>query len=120
MDSTITISKQEYTELLSLKQAYIELLPLKQLVIQLQEEIRLLKNGKSSKTSNTAPSTDIGRSNVKSLREASSKKVGGQTGHEGSTLLMTATPNKQIVTIQPPIYILLRQLRYSIYARTNT
>ena len=96
MDSTITISKQEYTELLSLKQAYIELLPLKQLVIQLQEEIRLLKNGKSSKTSNTAPSTDIGRSNVKSLREASSKKVGGQTGHEGSTLLMTATPNKQI------------------------
>lgn len=86
MNSTITISRQEYNELLSFKQ----------LVIQLQEEIRLLKNGKSSKTSNTAPSTDIGRSNAKSLRETSSKKVGGQTGHEGITLLMTATPDEQI------------------------
>ena len=86
MDSTITISKQEYNELLSLKQ----------LVIQLQEVIRLLKNGKNSKTSNTAPSTDVGRSNAKSLRESSGKKVGGQTGHEGSTLLMSTTPDLQI------------------------
>lgn len=85
MESTITITKSEYEELLSLKV----------LVQQLQEEIALLKNGKNSKTSNTAPFNDIGRSNSKSLRIVSTKKVGGQAGHKGSTLLMTSSPDKQ-------------------------
>jgi transposase len=82
LEESITISKKEYELLLSQ-------------IAMLQEELRLLKNGKSSKTSNTAPSTDIGRSNSKSLRGSSGKKVGGQLGHEGCTLQMSSTPNKQ-------------------------
>lgn len=66
------------------------------MILSLQEEIRLLKNGKHSKTSHSAPSTDLGRSNATSLREKSERKTGGQLGHEGSTLQMTATPDKQI------------------------
>jgi len=54
----------------------------------LQEKNRLLKNGRKSKTSSTPPSHDIGRSNTKSLREPSLLKTGGQTGHEGATLMM--------------------------------
>jgi transposase len=52
----------------------------------LEEELRLLKNGKNSKTSHTAPSQDISRSSIKNLRESSGLKTGGQLGHLGSTL----------------------------------
>ena len=62
----------------------------------LQEEIRLLKNGRNSKTSSTPPSQDISRSNQKSLREPSSRKSGGQPGHTGSTLMMKEKPDKII------------------------
>lgn len=54
----------------------------------MQEEIRLLKNGRKSNTSSTPPSHDIGRSNKKSLRKPSTRKPGGQPGHEGVGLLM--------------------------------
>jgi transposase len=85
LEKTITITQQEYTRLLQLELV----------VVSLQEELRLLKNGKNSKTSSTPPSADIGRSNAKSLRPLSDKKIGGQLGHDGSTLRMCATPNKQ-------------------------
>lgn len=62
----------------------------------LREQIQLLKNSKNSNHSSTAPSHDISRSNAKSLREKGTKKTGGQPGHEGQTLLMTATPDKVI------------------------
>jgi transposase len=62
----------------------------------LQTEVQLLKNGKNSKTSHTSPLNDIGRSNTKSLRAKTVKKSGGQLGHEGNTLLMSATPDKEI------------------------
>lgn len=52
----------------------------------LEEELRLLKNGKKSKTSHTPPSQDISRSNLKSLREPSVLKTGGQLGRFGTTL----------------------------------
>ena len=65
-------------------------------VVSLEEEIRLLKNGKNSKTSSTSPSHDIGRSNTKNSRVVSGNKVGGQKGHEGTTLLMTDTPDEVI------------------------
>lgn len=68
---------------------------LKSVVASLQAEILLLKNGNNSKTSHTAPSSDIGRSNTVSLREKSERKTGGQLGHQGSTLQMSATPDKQ-------------------------
>ncbi len=62
----------------------------------LQEETRLLKNGRKSNTSSTPPSQDIGRSNQKSLREPSSLKTGGQHGHEGSNLKMKEKPDEVI------------------------
>ncbi|MBC7384294.1 MAG: hypothetical protein H7296_15115, partial [Bacteroidia bacterium] len=58
IEEFVTISKKEYDRFLMLEA----------LVLQLQEEIRLLKNGKKSNTSHTSPSHDIGRSNSKSLR----------------------------------------------------
>ncbi len=41
----------------------------------LQEDIRLLRNGKNSGTSHTPPSHQIGRSNTKSLREKTDRKT---------------------------------------------
>lgn len=73
---------------------------LETLVFQLQEEIRLLKNGKKSNTSNTSPSHDLGRSNSKSLREKSDKKSGGQKGHEGTTLQLSTQPD-EIINYKP-------------------
>ena len=62
----------------------------------LREQIELLKNGRNSKTSSTPPSQDIGRSNQKNLRNPSTRKPGGQPGHEGSTLAMKEHPDKII------------------------
>ena len=57
-------------------------------VARLLEETALLKNSHNSKTSSTAPSQDIGRSNLVSLRGKSERKPGGQPGHKGHTLAM--------------------------------
>lgn len=84
IEEQITISKKEYERLLALEA----------MVVQLQEEIRLLKNGKKSNTSHTSPSHDIGRSNSQSLREKSGKKSGGQKGHEGHTLQLSDAPDE--------------------------
>jgi transposase len=65
-------------------------------IVSLQEQIRLLKNGRKSDTSSTPPSHDLGRSNQKSLREPSKRKTGGQEGHDGSTLQMKENPDKVI------------------------
>jgi transposase len=86
IEEQITISKKEYERLLSLEV----------LVLQLQEEIRLLKNGKKSNTSHTSPSHDIGRGNSKSLRAKSDNKPGGQKGHDGHTLQMSSAPDETI------------------------
>ena len=71
---TITIPLAEYHALVALKDLVAEL---QQKISSLEEEIRLLKNGRKSHTSSTPPSQDIGRSNAKSLREASLRKKGG-------------------------------------------
>lgn len=65
-------------------------------IFSLQEEIRLLKNGKKSTASHTSPSHDLQRSNSKSLRATSENKTGGQPGHKGNTLLMAITPDEII------------------------
>jgi transposase len=62
----------------------------------LQEEIRLLRNGKNSGTSHTPPSHQIGRANAKSLRIKTGRKPGGQHGHEGSTLQIKEVPDQTI------------------------
>jgi len=94
IEEYVTIPKKEYEALQLLirnLQAQVQLL---------QEEIRLLKNGKKSNTSHTSPSHDIGRSNLKSLREKSDKKTGGQDGHQGTTLEITSTPD-DIIDYRP-------------------
>ena len=89
----IHIRRSEYEQLLSQK---AELIKVKELVQQLREEIALLKNGRNSKTSSTAPSQDINRSNTHSLRKHSEKKSGGQPGHSGHTLSMSESPDHVI------------------------
>ena len=84
----ITIPLSEYQSLLALVSR------LEAKIILLEEEIKLLKNGRNSKTSSLAPSHDIAKSNSKSLREAFGLKTGGQQGHEGSTLKMVATADE--------------------------
>lgn len=69
---------------------------LQQQIVSLQEQIQLLKNGRNSNTSSTPPSQDIGRSNKKNSREKSSRKNGGQEGHEGTTLQMKEKPDEVV------------------------
>lgn len=66
------------------------------MVLALQEELRLLRNGKNSGTSSTPPSHQIGRSNTKNLRVKTGRKPGGQSGHEGSTLKMKEVADETI------------------------
>lgn len=66
------------------------------MVKSLEEKIRLLQNGKNSRTSHTSPSQDLQRSNSKSLRTKGTNPSGGQSGHEGRTLKMSTTPHRII------------------------
>jgi transposase len=64
----------------------------------LLEENRLLKTPKkNSRNSSVPPSKDENRlKKTNSLRQSSGKRPGGQSGHEGSTLKMTGTPDTVI------------------------
>ena len=77
----------------SLKSANGKLLTI---VKDLNEKIALLKGGRDSHTSSTAPSGDFSRSNSNSLRTPSGKKTGGQPGHTGHTLPLSETPDEII------------------------
>lgn len=98
---TVTIPLSEY---IGLKQSVYEstkaLNELQVLVKSLQEEIRLLKNGRNSNTSSTPPSQDYKGSKQKSLREPSTREPGGQKGHEGTNLKMVAIAD-QIIEYRP-------------------
>ena len=100
IEQTITIPLADYNHLILISKRFVELekrfVAMEQEVIALRLQIKLLKNGKDSNTSHTSPSHDIGRSNAKSLRVKGVNKTGGQQGHEGSTLLMSATPDKVV------------------------
>lgn len=66
-------------------------------VEELQAELAFYKTPKNSNNSSIPPSKDENRiKRTQSLREKSNKKNGGQLGHEGSTLKMSATPDKII------------------------
>lgn len=68
---------------------------------RLEEELSKYKKGKNSGNSHIPPSTDLRKpKRNQSLREPTDKKSGGQHGHEGSSLLFSATPD-QIVTHIP-------------------
>jgi transposase len=97
VEEFITISRKEYEELKRENaELHSKIAELRLLVVQFETTVSLLKGGKNSRTSSTAPSHDIGRSNRVSLRVASGKKSGGQCGHPGHTLDMVDTPDEII------------------------
>jgi transposase len=68
-------------------------------VALLSERISVLEaqQAKDSHNSHLPPSSDRFHRHPKSLRKKSGKKPGGQAGHPGSTLLLSATPDQVIV-----------------------
>lgn len=63
----------------------------------LEEQLARFMTKKDSHNSSIPPSKDENRpKRTNSLREKSGKKVGGQPGHEGKTLEMTANPDEII------------------------
>ena len=68
---------------------------LEEKVTFLMSEIQRLSVKKDSHNSSLAPSTDIFKKN-QSLRPKSDLKTGGQPGHKGNTLEMSATPDEII------------------------
>lgn len=59
-----------------------------------REEIGVLKNKKNSGNSSLPPSQDLFALKNQSLRGKTDKKSGGQPGHKGETLRMSANPDK--------------------------
>jgi transposase len=97
VDDKITIFRSEYDSLCSEnEQMKRDLSALQSTVRQLEDTISLLRGGKDSRTSSTAPTHDIGRSNQISLRSPSGRKSGGQPGHTGCTLSMSEIPDEII------------------------
>jgi len=69
--------------------------------VELKEQLKKYKHPKNSGNSSIPPSKDENRlPRTKSLRTKSGKKIGGQTDHDGHTLLMTKTPD-EIITLIP-------------------
>ncbi|NJK93862.1 MAG: IS66 family transposase [Bacteroidetes bacterium] len=67
---------------------------LTQEVKELREEIAVLKNKKNSGNSSLPPSQDLFALKNQSLRGKTNRKSGGQPGHKGETLRMSANPDK--------------------------
>lgn len=68
---------------------------------ELMQKIEELSIPKNSRNSSVAPSKDENRTKKnQSLRGASDKKVGGQRGHQGTTLKMVENPN--IIVVHKP------------------
>ena len=69
---------------------------LRKRIVELESALKATidKLNKNSNNSSKPPSTDIQR--TKSMRTSSDKKVGGQTGHQGTTLEMSNQPDKII------------------------
>ena len=65
-------------------------------VQDLKEEVKRFKTPKNSGNSSLPPSHDLFRFKNQSLREKGTKKSGGQPGHKGETLLMSANPDSVI------------------------
>ena len=63
----------------------------------LENELSKYRTTKNSSNSSIPPSKDENRpKKPQSLRQASGKKTGGQQGHKGHTLKMSAHPNEVI------------------------
>jgi transposase len=68
-------------------------------ILELEALVSKFGTTKTSNNSHIPPSIDLSRKN-QSLREKSDKPVGGQQGHQGTNLKMSATPD-QIEKIYP-------------------
>ena len=69
----------------------------KQEIEDLKDEVKRLKTPKNSSNSSLPPSHDLFRFRNQSLREKGYKKSGGQPGHTGEILLMSANLDRVIV-----------------------
>jgi len=75
-----------------------EIIELKLIIQELLVQIEDLKHPKNSKNSSVAPSKDENRAvKNQSLRGKSNNKVGGQEGHDGTTLKMVENPDTIIL-----------------------
>ena len=86
---------------LSLLREQVKQIPvLLHIITQLQEQVKALQDrlSKDSHNSSLPPSSDrfARQKKPKSLRKKSDKKVGGQPGHVGQTLELSATPDHVI------------------------
>src|SRR5207248_825484 len=68
-------------------------------IAQLQEQVAALqvRLSKDSHNSHLPPSSDRFPRQPKSVRTKSGKKAGGQPGHEGTTLMLSPTPDTVVV-----------------------
>jgi len=86
--------------IIELQAAYIKELEkknkeLERRIIDLEERITKYEYQKNSRNSSIPPSKDENRPvKTSSLREKTGRKPGGQSGHKGVTLQMTATPDE--------------------------
>jgi transposase len=76
-----------------------QIIQMQQQIVQLSEQVQSLQDRlkKNSHNSHLPPSSDRFHRQPKSLRKKSGKKAGGQTGHPGSSLQMSPTPDLVIV-----------------------
>lgn len=86
---------------LSLLREQVKQIPmLLQTITDLQNQVKALQDrlSKDSHNSSLPPSSDrfVRQKKTKSLRKKSDKKVGGQPGHAGQTLQLSATPDHVI------------------------
>jgi len=88
------LSKKELINIILILADKVEELTEK--VEELSKKLKKYEHPKDSNNSSIPPSKDENRPKRSSLREKSDKKVGGQLGHEGRTLKMTANPDKII------------------------
>jgi transposase len=93
----------EEDELHLLREQVKQLPVLLQTIAELQKQVKTLQDRlvKDSHNSSLPPSSDrfVRQKKTKSLRKKSEKKVGGQPGHVGQTLQLSATPGVSVEEI---------------------
>ena len=94
----------EEDELLLLREQVKQIPVLLQTITELQDQVKALQDrlAKDSHNSSLPPSSDrfVRHKKTKSLRKKSDKPVGGQPGHAGQTLELSATPD-QVIALAP-------------------